>query len=70
MTLTAPQRETARRPLREAEHHVAPIDPLSPLSHLSPGLEPADARAGGQEDMFTDVALDLLTAQKAQGDAS
>lgn len=67
MTLTAPQRETARRPLREAEHHVAPIDPLP---DLLPGVEPADACAGGQEDLLTDVALDLLTAQKAQGDAS
>lgn len=65
MTLTAPQRETARRPLREVEHHVAPIDPLS---DLLPGLEPADACAGGREDMLTDVALDLLTAQRDQKD--
>jgi len=67
MTVTAPQRETARRPLRASEHHVAPIEPLS---DQLPGLEPADVIARGREDMLTDVALDLLTAQKAEGDAS
>lgn len=42
MTLTAPQREEARRLLREAERRVAPIDPLS---DLLPELELADAYA-------------------------
>ncbi|WP_371542949.1 fumarylacetoacetate hydrolase family protein [Streptomyces sp. NBC_00554] len=40
MTLTERQREEAARLLREAEHHVAPVDPLSALL---PGLDLADA---------------------------
>ncbi|MFI6376124.1 2-keto-4-pentenoate hydratase [Streptomyces sp. NPDC050546] len=42
MTLTATQREEARRLLRDAERHVAPVDPLS---ELFPGLDTADAYA-------------------------
>ncbi|WP_128429358.1 2-keto-4-pentenoate hydratase [Streptomyces cyaneus] len=53
MTLTAPQREKARRLLREAEHHVAPIDPLSALL---PGLELADAYAVQQGNIARRLA--------------
>ncbi|MGW4912725.1 2-keto-4-pentenoate hydratase [Streptomyces sp. NPDC004270] len=42
MTLSDRQREEAGLLLREAEHHVAPIDPLSALL---PGLDLADAYA-------------------------
>ena len=42
MTLNAEQRATAARLLREAEHHVAPIEPLS---SLLPGLDLTDAYA-------------------------
>ncbi|WP_261989431.1 2-keto-4-pentenoate hydratase [Streptomyces sp. uw30] len=42
MSLTYVQHEEAGRPLREAEHHAAPIDPLSALL---PGLDLSDAYA-------------------------
>lgn len=42
MTLTPPQREEAATLLREAEHHVTPI---APLTTLFPALDVADAYA-------------------------
>ncbi|MFI5472004.1 2-keto-4-pentenoate hydratase [Streptomyces cacaoi] len=53
MTLTSGQRAHAARLLREAEHHVAPIEPLSTLL---PGLDLADAYAVQQENIARRLA--------------
>ncbi|MFF4253700.1 2-keto-4-pentenoate hydratase [Streptomyces sp. NPDC001663] len=53
MTLSAQDRAHAARLLREAEHHVAPIDPLSALL---PGLDLADAYAVQQDNVARRLA--------------
>ncbi|MGW2051712.1 2-keto-4-pentenoate hydratase [Streptomyces sp. NPDC001858] len=53
MTLTSAQRARAARLLRDAEHHVAPIEPLSALL---PGLDAADAYAVQQENIARRLA--------------
>ncbi|MFF2518646.1 2-keto-4-pentenoate hydratase [Streptomyces sp. NPDC058086] len=53
MTLTAHQRAEAGRLLREAAHHVTPIDPLSTLL---PGLGLADAYAVQQDNIARRLA--------------
>ncbi|MPY60904.1 2-keto-4-pentenoate hydratase [Streptomyces spongiae] len=53
MALTAPERGEAARLLRHAEHHVAPIDPLSALL---PGLDLTDAYAVQQDNIARRLA--------------
>jgi 4-hydroxy 2-oxovalerate aldolase len=53
--------------LRHAESASARYDLEARASLVEVGRR---GMVGGQEDMLTDVAVDLLTAQKAQGDAS
>ncbi|KPI28624.1 2-hydroxypenta-2,4-dienoate hydratase [Actinobacteria bacterium OV320] len=53
MTLASGQRAHAARLLREAEHHVAPTEPLSALL---PGLDLADAYAVQQENIARRLA--------------
>ncbi|MGI5452796.1 2-keto-4-pentenoate hydratase [Streptomyces sp. CA-249302] len=53
MTLTEEQRAEAGRLLRRAEHHVAPVDPLS---ELFPGLGLADAYAIQRENITRRLA--------------
>ncbi|GHD77268.1 hypothetical protein GCM10010317_094940 [Streptomyces mirabilis] len=53
MTMTAHQRAEAGRLLREAAHHVAPIDPLSTLL---PSMDLADAYAVQQDNIARRLA--------------